>query len=473
MKLSVFRTGIAENTGLNLSAETVSLGVIAIPNVQCIGGRITMADLYFRCGSKSEADSLVESAREFAEKHEMSIEHVIFDRQDGRTIMLNMYADSAVYREPTTLLVRNYACLGNSEIQRLTMHKKLVRNGLTVVFEGGSPIADERKLILHTIKSYYSCGDEWERKYAGESQSAQVRTEPFPGAKYAMPVPFGYRFENGAPIADPAESVVVRKIFEMYRHGTGVIEIAKEAGHRFMFANILPVGLGTVLQTVNIASPYKPEIRFYCENGKIIVDAVRFENAIYDALWMQLRNGSERMERAVRRYIAENRKTAEATRNDVYSRLEMIREEINRIGENGWSESLMPHMNRAGCFDDFKTAYDELREEFRCAQLECELLGVTGVQISGFFAHAADIPIQCAEEIRFFSSVFIKNILIDEERITIKTLGEEWGDASMPSNGIVRFAKNQLNHSDMERFDSDCENAQCSTEDETVHNVTG
>lgn len=96
MKLSVFRTGIAENTGLNLSAETVSLGVIAIPNVQCIGGRITMADLYFRCGSKSEADSLVESAREFAEKHEMSIEHVIFDRQDGRTIMLNMYADSAV-----------------------------------------------------------------------------------------------------------------------------------------------------------------------------------------------------------------------------------------------------------------------------------------------------------------------------------------------------------------------------------------
>lgn len=114
MKLSVFRTGIAENTGLNLSAETVSLGVIAIPNVQCIGGRITMADLYFRCGSKSEADSLVESAREFAEKHEMSIEHVIFDRQDGRTIMLNMYADSAVYREPTTLLVRNYACLGNS-----------------------------------------------------------------------------------------------------------------------------------------------------------------------------------------------------------------------------------------------------------------------------------------------------------------------------------------------------------------------
>ncbi len=94
--------------------------------------------------------------------------------------MLNMYADSAVYREPTTLLVRNYACLGNSEIQRLTMHKKLVRNGLTVVFEGGSPIADERKLILHTIKSYYSCGDEWERKYAGESQSAQVRTEPFP-----------------------------------------------------------------------------------------------------------------------------------------------------------------------------------------------------------------------------------------------------------------------------------------------------
>ncbi|MFR2942656.1 MAG: recombinase family protein [Christensenellales bacterium] len=373
-----------------------------------------MADLYFRCGSKSEADSLVESAREFAEKHEMSIEHVIFDRQDGRTIMLNMYADSAVYREPTTLLVRNYACLGNSEIQRLTMHKKLVRNGLTVVFEGGSPIADERKLILHTIKSYYSCGDEWERKYAGESQSAQVRTEPFPGAKYAMPVPFGYRFENGAPIADPAESVVVRKIFEMYRHGTGVIEIAKEAnrlladirnengqntadakqltrhnvyamvennryfgieekdgfapypaivpnylrlyaarinrqrkekaeaGHRFMFANILPVGLGTVLQTVNIASPYKPEIRFYCENGKIIVDAVRFENAIYDALWMQLRNGSERMERAVRRYIAENRKTAEATRNDVYSRLEMIREEINRIGENGWSESLMP-----------------------------------------------------------------------------------------------------------------------------------
>lgn len=188
-----------------------------------------MADLYFRCGSKSEADSLVESAREFAEKHEMSIEHVIFDRQDGRTIMLNMYADSAVYREPTTLLVRNYACLGNSEIQRLTMHKKLVRNGLTVVFEGGSPIADERKLILHTIKSYYSCGDEWERKYAGESQSAQVRTEPFPGAKYAMPVPFGYRFENGAPIADPAESVVVRKIFEMYRHGTGVIEIAKEA----------------------------------------------------------------------------------------------------------------------------------------------------------------------------------------------------------------------------------------------------
>lgn len=485
MKLSVFRTGIAENTGLNLSAETVSLGVIAIPNVQCIGGRITMADLYFRCGSKSEADSLIESAREFAEKHEMSIEHVIFDRQDGRTIMLNMYADSAVYREPTTLLVRNYACLGNSEIQRLTMHKKLVRNGLTVVFEGGSPIAD------------------------------------------------------------PAESVVVRKIFEMYRHGTGVIEIAKEAnrlladirnengqntadakpltrhnvyamvennryfgieekdgfapypaivpnylrlyaarinrqrkekaeaGHRFMFANILPVGLGTVLQTVNIASPYKPEIRFYCENGKIIVDAVRFENAIYDALWMQLRNGSERMERAVRRYIAENRKTAEATRNDVYSRLEMIREEINRIGENGWSESIMPHMNRAGCFDDFKTAYDELREEFRCAQLECELLGVTGVQISGFFAHAADIPIQCAEEIRFFSSVFIKNILIDEERITIKTLGEEWGDASMPSNGIVRFAKNQLNHSDTERFDSDCENAQCSTVDETVHNVTG
>lgn len=79
MKLSVFRTGIAENTGLNLSAETVSLGVIAIQNVQCIGGRITMADLYFRCGSKSEADSLVESAREFAEKHEMSIEHVIFD----------------------------------------------------------------------------------------------------------------------------------------------------------------------------------------------------------------------------------------------------------------------------------------------------------------------------------------------------------------------------------------------------------
>lgn len=196
MKLSVFRTGIAENTGLNLSAETVSLGVIAIPNVQCIGGRITMADLYFRCGSKSEADSLVESAREFAEKHEMSIEHVIFDRQDGRTIMLNMYADSAVYREPTTLLVRNYACLGNSEIQRLTMHKKLVRNGLTVVFEGGSPIADERKLILHTIKSYYSCGDEWERKYAGESQSAQVRTEPFPGAKYAMPVPFGYRIKK-------------------------------------------------------------------------------------------------------------------------------------------------------------------------------------------------------------------------------------------------------------------------------------
>ena len=116
-------------------------------------------------------------------KHEMSIEHVIFDRQDGRTIMLNMYADSAVYREPTTLLVRNYACLGNSEIQRLTMHKKLVRNGLTVVFEGGSPIADERKLILHTIKSYYSCGDEWERKYAGESQSAQVRTEPFPGGE--------------------------------------------------------------------------------------------------------------------------------------------------------------------------------------------------------------------------------------------------------------------------------------------------
>lgn len=168
MKLSVFRTGIAENTGLNLSAETVSLGVIAIPNVQCIGGRITMADLYFRCGSKSEADSLVESAREFAEKHEMSIEHVIFDRQDGRTIMLNMYADSAVYREPTTLLVRNYACLGNSEIQRLTMHKKLVRNGLTVVFEGGSPIADERKLILHTIKSYYSCGDEWERNMPGK-----------------------------------------------------------------------------------------------------------------------------------------------------------------------------------------------------------------------------------------------------------------------------------------------------------------
>lgn len=130
-------------------------------------------------------------------------------------------------------------------------------------------------------------------------------------------------------------------------------------------------------------------------------------------------------------------------------------------------------MNRAGCFDDFKTAYDELREEFRCAQLECELLSVTGVQISGFFAHAADIPIQCAEEIRFFSSVFIKNILIDEERITIKTLGEEWGDASMPANGIVRFAKNQLNHSDTERFDSDCENAQCSTVDETVHNVTG
>ena len=62
----------------------------------------------------------------------------------------------------------------------------------------------------------------------------------------------------------------------------------------------------------------------------------------------------------------------------------MIREEINRIGENGWSESIMPHMNRAGCFDDFKTAYDELREEFRCAQLECELLGVTGVQISSF-----------------------------------------------------------------------------------------
>ena len=88
MKLSVFRTGIAENTGLKLSAETVSLGVIAIPNVQCIGGRITMADLYFRCGSKSEADSLVESAREFAEKHEMTIEHKIFDRQDGRTIML-------------------------------------------------------------------------------------------------------------------------------------------------------------------------------------------------------------------------------------------------------------------------------------------------------------------------------------------------------------------------------------------------
>lgn len=43
----------------------------------------------------------------------------------------------------------------------------------------------------------------------------------------------------------------------------------------------------------------------------------------------------------------------------------------------------------------------------------------------------------------------------------------------MPSNGIVRFAKNQLNHSDTERFDSDYENAQCSTEDETVHNVTG
>ncbi len=43
----------------------------------------------------------------------------------------------------------------------------------------------------------------------------------------------------------------------------------------------------------------------------------------------------------------------------------------------------------------------------------------------------------------------------------------------MPSNGIVRFAKNQLNRSDPDRFDSDCENAQCSTVDETVHNVTG
>ena len=44
-----------------------------------------MADLYFRCGSKSEADSLVESAREFAEKHEMSIEHVILtDRTGGQ-----------------------------------------------------------------------------------------------------------------------------------------------------------------------------------------------------------------------------------------------------------------------------------------------------------------------------------------------------------------------------------------------------
>lgn len=43
--------------------------------------------------------------------------------------MLNMYADSAVYREPTTLLVRNYACLGNSEIQRLTMHKNLYETG--------------------------------------------------------------------------------------------------------------------------------------------------------------------------------------------------------------------------------------------------------------------------------------------------------------------------------------------------------
>lgn len=129
MKLSVFRTGIAENTGLNLSAETVSLGVIAIPNVQCIGGRITMADLYFRCGSKSEADSLVESAREFAEKHEMSIEHVIFDRQDGRTIMLNMYADSAVYREPTTLLVRNYACLAIRRYNGLQCIKNLYETG--------------------------------------------------------------------------------------------------------------------------------------------------------------------------------------------------------------------------------------------------------------------------------------------------------------------------------------------------------
>lgn len=69
--------------------------------------------------------------------------------------------------------------------------------------------------------------------------------------------------------------------------------------------------------------------------------------------------------------------------------------------------------------------------------------------------------------------MFIKNILIDEKRITIKTLGEEWGDASMPANGIVRFVKNQPDQSDSDRFDSDCENAQCSTDDETVHNVTG
>lgn len=474
-----------------------------------------MADLYFRCGNRSEAVSLEESAREFAEKHDMTVEHVIFDRQAGRTGILNMYADCAAHREPTTLIVRNYACLGSTEIQRLAMYKKLLRNGLDVVFASGGPVEDDRRLILRAIKSYYCCGDEWQTRYDGFSRAERNRKEPANGAKYAMPVPFGYRMENGAPIIEPAEAAVVRNVFLMYSRGAGAIEIAREAnalladiraaagerqsetkpltrhniysmvenvryfgreeregfmpypaivpnylrlyaermnrrrkakpeaGHEFMFTHITPVGLGAVLQTVNIASPYKPEIRLCCENGTAIIDAGEFENAIYTALWKHLKYGNEKMAAAVNDYAEKSRTAAETVLEDLDCKLEVVRDEINYIGEHGWNGFILPHLNRANLFDSFKTSWDELREEQACARLECELFNVTWMQISDFFDHAADLPRQCAEEIRFFSAVFLKDIEVTEEKITIKMLGKEWGETSLSAGGMVKFVRNE------------------------------
>lgn len=459
--------------------------------------------IYFKCNDPDEADAKAAEFTEFAQRSGYNVGEVIYDSIKSHDYCLNRIIYLLKFGLIEALLLPDYDTLGRNEIMRISNYLEFRRNGVQLVFVKDGKEDSVIDYYIHKIKEYYSLGKEWEIYY-GSIKSPECH-RMIKGKR-----PMGYiDVGEGVAAIDESSAAVVRRIFQMYSEGCGVVSIAEtisneekrtysrnmipttiinrrykgeDSGVPGSFPAIVPNGIWLMANAKKRQRSFKGKVKheFILDNvvladyrnfkltpaeyniyGKsheygvdiehrhFSVDADLLDSIVLKAMQQCV---ATKLDALCKNIIAR----CHMQRTVFAGKIEAAKEELENLRQQAIQETGSDIECKT--FDELRISLQEAQTIVVRAEKEMMLYSQGDNDIVAFFERAKMLSELDALEQRYFINIFVKKVIVDREFISIVMRAQKASaiKVSLPEKFKIKIIpiKNDGRIEDKEKYDA-------------------